>query len=181
RSASTAPPHRRARRPGSPPEAGPSLRAPPRSSASDAGSSGRGRGGSWGRRWRHLPFTTTLWYNGTILRYLRTLGLAAALVAVTACATSSSSPAASSPTKIRIGSIGGILVFAFGSVWTTDLGLNRLIRIDPGSAAVSGKIRLGQRPYGLAAGAGSMWAASQQANTVARVNPQTLKVTKRIR
>jgi streptogramin lyase len=123
-------------------------------------------------------------YNGTTLRYLRTLGLAAALVASTACASAADSPAAAPSTKIPIGAtgaIGGVLVSAYGSVWTTDLGLNRLVRIDPTSANISGKIRLGQRPYGLAAGAGSVWVASQSANTLARVNPRTLKVTKRIR
>ncbi len=121
-----------------------------------------------------------MWYNGTTLRYLRTLGLAAALVALTTCAAASPSPAASTPSQIRIGAAGGILIAAYGSVWTTDLALDRLVRIDPGAARVSGKVRLGSRPYGLAAGAGSIWVASQQASTLARVNPRTLKVAKRI-
>jgi virginiamycin B lyase len=106
------------------------------------------------------------------------LGLAAAVAVIATPAALSSGSA--SPTKIPIGTTGGILVSAYGSAWTTDLTLDRLIRIDPTAAAVSGKLRLGARPYGLAAGAGSIWVASQAADTVARVNPQTLKVTKRV-
>jgi YVTN family beta-propeller protein len=107
------------------------------------------------------------------------LGFAAAVavIATPAALSSDSAP----PTKIPIGTTGGILVSAYGSAWTTDLTLDRLIRIDPRAGAVTGKRRLGARPYGLAAGAGSIWVASQAADTVARVNPQTLKVTKRIR
>jgi virginiamycin B lyase len=120
-----------------------------------------------------------LWYNGTTLRYLRTLGFAAAVavIAVSAALSATSPPL----TKIPIGTTGGILISAYGSTWTTDLTLDRLIRIDPKAATVSGKRRLGARPYGLAAGAGSIWVASQAAETLARVNPQTLKVAKRIR
>ena len=119
-----------------------------------------------------------MWYNDTTLRYLRTLGLAAAIAVLAAPA---ALPFASStPAKIPIGTTGGILVSAYGSVWTTDLTLNRLIRIDPKTDEVSGRLHLGARPYGLAAGAGSIWVARQAADTVARVDPQTLKVTKRI-
>jgi virginiamycin B lyase len=117
-----------------------------------------------------------LWYNDATLRYLRT----ASLAALTACVLAAASPAASQPAKIPIGTTGGILVSAYGSLWTTDLTLDRLVRIDPNAARISGKTRLGSRPYGLAAGAGSIWVASQSADTVARVNPGTLKVTKRI-
>jgi virginiamycin B lyase len=118
-----------------------------------------------------------LWYNGTTLRYLRTLGFVA-VAAVIATPAALSSDAA--PTKIPIGTTGGILVSAYGSAWTTDLTQNRLIRIDPTAARVSGKRGLGARPYGLAAGAGSIWVASQATDTVARVDPSTLKVAKRI-
>lgn len=118
-----------------------------------------------------------MWYNGTTLRYLRTFGILAAIPAAAA----SVALAASAPAKIPIGTTGGILVSAFGSVWTTDLTSDRLIRIDPKAGSVTGKLRLGARPYGLAAGAGSIWVASQATDTLARVNPQTLKVTKRIR
>jgi virginiamycin B lyase len=103
---------------------------------------------------------------------------AAALAVVAAPAALSSRSA--SPTKIPIGTTGGILISAHGSAWTTDLTRNRLIRIDPKEARVTGKRSLGARPYGLAAGAGSIWVASQALDTLARVNPQTLKVTKRI-
>lgn len=101
-------------------------------------------------------------------------------MALTACAAAPPSPASTQPTKIAIGTTGGILVSAFGSIWTTDLTQSRLVRVDPGASRVSGKARLGLRPYGLAAGAGSMWVASQQAQTLARVDPKTLKVGKRI-
>jgi virginiamycin B lyase len=110
------------------------------------------------------------------LRYLRTFGIvaAAAVLGVSAAL------AAATPTTIPIGTTGGILVSAYGSVWTTDLTADRLIRIDPKAGGVTGKRRLGARPYGLAAGAGSIWVASQAADTLARVNPQTLSITKRI-
>jgi virginiamycin B lyase len=106
------------------------------------------------------------------------LAFAAAVAVIATPHALSSGP--TSPTKIPIGTTGGVLISAYGSAWTTDLTLDRLIRIDPKAAVVSGKLRLGARPYGLAAGAGSIWAASQAADTLARVNPQTLKVTKRI-
>ena len=118
-----------------------------------------------------------MWYNGATLRYLRT----ASLAALTACLLASATSASSQPEKIPIGTTGGILVSAYGSLWTTDLSLDRLVRIDPSAARVSGKTRLGSRPYGLAAGAGSIWVASQAADTLARVTPGTLKVTKRIK
>ncbi|HKC77055.1 MAG TPA: hypothetical protein VKB70_01585, partial [Gaiellaceae bacterium] len=68
------------------------------------------------------------------MRYLRTLGRAAAAAAVAA-----SLALAATPTKIPIGTTGGILVSAYGSVWTTDLTQDRLIRIDPKTASVTGK------------------------------------------
>ncbi len=108
------------------------------------------------------------------------IGLAGA-AALTACASATSSPASAPPTKIPIGATGGILVAAGGSLWTTDLARDRLVRIDPQADRVSGRTHVGQRPYGLAAGAGSIWVASQQGDTLARVDPHTLKVTKRIR
>jgi YVTN family beta-propeller protein len=107
------------------------------------------------------------------------LAFAAAVAVIAAPAALPSGSA--SPTRIPIGTTGGILISAYGSAWTTDLTLDRLIRIDTRAATVSGKLHLGARPYGLAAGAGSIWVASQASDTLARVNPQTLKVTKRIR
>jgi virginiamycin B lyase len=118
-----------------------------------------------------------LWYNDATLRYLRTLAVVAGAGILAAVAAASSTP----PAKIQIGSYTGVVVSAYGSVWTTDLVLNRLVRIDPSAARVSGKVRLGQRPYGLAAGAGSIWVASQSAETLARVSPRALKVAKLIR
>lgn len=118
-----------------------------------------------------------MWYNGATLRYLRT----ATLAALTACVVVAAASASSRPDKIPVGTTGGILVSAYGSLWTTDLTLDRLVRIDPNADRVSGRIRLGSRPYGLAAGAGSIWVASQAADTLARVDPRTLKVRKRIR
>jgi virginiamycin B lyase len=121
-----------------------------------------------------------LWYNGTTLRYLRTPVLTAAVLALAACG-SASSPASRRPDKLHVGSLTGILVSAYGSLWTTDLALDRLVRIDPKALRVTGTVGLGARPYGLAAGAGSIWVASQDTDTLARVNPASLKVTKRIR
>jgi YVTN family beta-propeller protein len=116
-----------------------------------------------------------LWYNGATLRYLRTLAVVAGSGALAAGAS-----AAAAPEKIQVGAYTGVVVSAYGSVWTTDLALDRLVRIDPGAERVSGEVRLGQRPYGLTAGAGSIWVASQATDTLARVSPRTLKVAKRI-
>jgi virginiamycin B lyase len=84
------------------------------------------------------------------------------------------------PAKIPIGARGGVLVSAYGSIWTTDLTLDRLVRIDPKAARVTARRAVGLGPYGLAAGAGSLWVASRNGNTIARVNPGSLKVVKRI-
>jgi YVTN family beta-propeller protein len=103
-----------------------------------------------------------------------------AIVAGAGILAAGATAASPAPAKIPVGSYTGVVVSAYGSVWTTDLVLNRLVRIDPKAARVSGRIRLGQRPYGLAAGAGSIWVASQATDTLARVSPRTLKVAKRI-
>ena len=114
-----------------------------------------------------------MWYNGTTLRYLGTLGFAAVVAVIATPAALSSGSA--SPTKIPIGTTGGILISAYGSAWTTDLTLDRLIRIDPKSAQVSGKLHLGARPYGLASGDGSIWVASnaQVGSTFSFTLPKT--------
>ena len=104
----------------------------------------------------------------------------AATAAVIATPTALSSNSAS-PTKIPIGTTGGILISAYGSAWTTDLTLDRLIRIDPKAAAISGKLRLGARPYGLAAGAGSVWVSLESNGTVVRIDPRRNRVVARIR
>jgi virginiamycin B lyase len=103
-----------------------------------------------------------------------------AIVAGAGILAAGASAASPPPAKIQIGSYTGVVVSAYGSVWTTDLVLNRLVRIDPKGARVSGKVRLGRRPYGLATGAGSIWVASQATDTLARVSTRTLKVGKRI-
>ena len=50
-----------------------------------------------------------------------------ALALLVACGSAASSDA---PARIAIGARGGVLVPAFGSLWTTDLTLNRLVRIE---------------------------------------------------
>lgn len=120
-----------------------------------------------------------MWYNGATLRYLRTLALALAGLGLAACG--GGSAASRPPRTLHVGAVTGVLVSAYGSLWTTDLALDRLVRIDPQAPRVSGRVRLGERPYGLAAGAGSIWVASQQSDTLARVDPRTLRITKRIR
>ena len=100
-----------------------------------------------------------------------------ALALLVACGSAASSDA---PARIPIGARGGVLVPAFGSLWTTDLTLNRLVRIDPQAARVTGKRALGYSPYGLTAGAGSVWVASQNGDRLARVNPRTLKIVRQV-
>jgi len=72
------------------------------------------------------------------LRYFRTLAFAAAVAAIAAC-----TALAATPTTIPIGTTGGILVSAYGSVWTTDLTENKLIRIDPQAAAILHRHKVG--------------------------------------
>ena len=60
-----------------------------------------------------------MWYNGATLRYLRT----ASLAALTSCVLASATSASSQPEKIPIGTTGGILVSAYGSLWTTDINM----------------------------------------------------------
>ena len=53
-------------------------------------------------------------------------------MALAASGSAASAPASAAPIEIKTGAGMGILVSAYGSVWTTDLVLNRLVgRIEP--------------------------------------------------
>ena len=56
-----------------------------------------------------------------------------------------------------------MVISAAGSVWTSDLALARVVRINPGTNAVVKKIPFASRPFGIAYGAGSVWIADRSA------------------
>ncbi|MGH2949870.1 MAG: hypothetical protein ACRDPC_27020, partial [Solirubrobacteraceae bacterium] len=66
-----------------------------------------------------------------------------------------------------------------GGVWITD-GSERLVRVDPETAATTAAIETGQPLVGVAAGAGAVWAISGEAAQVLRIDPATNAVTNRI-
>jgi hypothetical protein len=74
--------------------------------------------------------------------------LLAAGVAV-ACASAAPPPLAPIA-KVQVGAQSGMVLSAGGSVWTSDLVLARVVRINPGSKAVVRRITLATRPLGIA-------------------------------
>ncbi len=90
------------------------------------------------------------------------LAIAAGLAGIAAWGSAPPTAGSDGPVKIDAGALTGVLVLAHGSVWTTDLVLNRLVRIDPATARVTGKARLGSgRTGSRPAPAASGWRASR--------------------
>jgi streptogramin lyase len=100
------------------------------------------------------------------------------LLATTAA---SALPQAGPTAKIEVGAQAGFVLPAAGSIWTTDLALGRVVRVDPATNAVVARIPFATRPFGLAFGAGSVWVADRSQNVLGRVDPRTNRVVKRIR
>ena len=81
---------------------------------------------------------------------------------------------------IRVGGESGMVLSAAGSIWSSDLLLARVVRIDPGTNAVVRRIPFAARPFGIAYGAGSVWVADRSVNVLGRIDPRTNKVIKKI-
>src|ERR1041384_7766580 len=96
----------------------------------------------------------------------RALGLAAAAAGVAAVcgAAAPLTPIA----KAQVGAQAGMGLSAAGSVWTADLVLGRVVRLDPATNAVSKRIAFATRPFGMAYGSGSVWVADRSLNVLAR-------------
>ena len=74
----------------------------------------------------------------------------------------------------------GMVLSAAGSIWSSDLLLARVVRIDPATNAVVRRIPFAARPFGVASGAGSVWVADRSANVLTRIDTRTNRVAKRI-
>jgi YVTN family beta-propeller protein len=82
---------------------------------------------------------------------------------------------------VRVGSQSGMVLFAAGSIWSSDLLLARVVRIDPATNSVARRIPFAARPFGIAFGAGSVWVADRSVNVLGRIDPRRNKVVKKIR
>jgi streptogramin lyase len=81
---------------------------------------------------------------------------------------------------IRVGSQSGMVLSAAGSIWSSDLLLARVVRIDPLTNAVVRRIPFAARPFGIAYGAGSVWIADRSVNVLGRIDPRTNRVVEKI-
>src|SRR4029453_5409337 len=99
----------------------------------------------------------------------RTLPLAVlAAMAVIASASAAPAPVA----KVDVGVSSGLLLSAGGAIWTTDLVIPKVRRVDPTSKTVTKRMKAGTKPFGLAYGARSLWVSDRQANRLTRLNPK---------
>jgi hypothetical protein len=80
-----------------------------------------------------------------------------------------------------VGAQSGMVLPASGWIWTTDLALGRVVRVNPTTNAVVRRIPFASRPFGLAYGAGSVWVTDRSLNTLGRINPRTNRVIKKIK
>ena len=60
-----------------------------------------------------------------------------------------------------------------GGVWVAVTGADKVVRIDPGTRAVTDTIAVGRSPTGVSVGAGSVWVANSGDGTVTRIDPTT--------
>lgn len=68
------------------------------------------------------------------------------------------------------------LLFAEGSLWAEDhASTNKLYRLDPTSAEVTGVVNL-ERPCDMDAGFGSIWVADSDRGALLRIDPQSLEI-----
>ena len=104
------------------------------------------------------------------------LGLALAVGTTVASAAARVKPIAT----IRVGTESGMVLSAAGSVWSSDLLLARVVRIDPATNAVVRRIPFAARPFGIAYGAGSLWVGDRSVNVLGRIDPRENKVVKKI-
>ncbi len=65
------------------------------------------------------------------------------------------------------------LAFGDGSLWATQRGANRVVRIDPETGEQIATIGVGNGPTGIAFGDGAVWVANSLDGTVTRIDPET--------
>ena len=107
--------------------------------------------------------------------------LTALVAGVVMIAPASSAPTVEPVAKIKVGIQSGLVLSAGGSIWTSDLVIPRLVRIDPAANAITRRMTVGPHPFGLAYGAGSVWVSDRSLNRLSRVSPRTNKVLKKIK
>lgn len=73
--------------------------------------------------------------------------------------------------KIPVGSDSAVVNLAFGSVWVTSSGDNKVYRVDPDTGKVVARIDVAAKPRFTTIGAGSVWVLSQSDGSVTRINP----------
>jgi streptogramin lyase len=107
---------------------------------------------------------------------------AAPVACCVAAVCASAAPMALTPiAKVQVGAQSGMVLSAAGSIWTSDLVLGRVVRVNPGTNGVVRRFPFASRPFGLAYGAGSVWIADRSLNTLGRINPRTSRVVKKIK
>jgi virginiamycin B lyase len=106
------------------------------------------------------------------VKYGAVVGALWVLLAISAA---SASPLADPTAKIEVGAQSGFVLPAAGSIWTTDLALGRVVRVDPATNTVSARISFGLRPFGMAYGAGSLWVADRSGDVIGRIDLRTKK------
>ena len=79
-------------------------------------------------------------------------------------------------TPVAVGNGPSGIAVGEGGVWVADSLDNAVVRIDPGTRAVTTTIPVGNSPAGVAVGAGSVWVADSSDGTVERIDPLTDKV-----
>ena len=83
-------------------------------------------------------------------------------------------------TAIAVGNGPTAVAAGAGGVWVADTFDDRVVRIDPSTAAVTTTIRVGRSPSAIAVGDGSVWVANAGDGTVSRIDPAADKVTSTI-
>jgi len=73
------------------------------------------------------------------------------------------------------------LAAGFGSLWISESGQNRVVRIDAMRKTISATIPVGRGPAAIVAGAGDVWVANTLDGTVSRIDPGEDKVAQTIR
>jgi streptogramin lyase len=78
---------------------------------------------------------------------------------------------------IDVGSKPCAVAAAAGSVWFTDYGTNRLVRVDPATNRVGGRIATRPGPVWFALAGDELWVADQMGNAVQRIDPAATRIT----
>ena len=95
-------------------------------------------------------------------------------------------PPLATQAPVRVGTGAGVPAAGAGSVWVPVTGTGELVRVDPGSGAVTGRVAVAGPPSGSgfldsAAFLGdSVWSASDSAGTISRVEAASARLSARL-